>query len=114
MKKGAGASPLFVIDAPKPVTESRIGSGHPGKPIFYVTEQRANRMPGNAFLLGPVEFTQNTKVNFKYDLPACSVRTETYKIPQNLVAILQSLGVPCHHSLSWALTEMMDRSLSTH
>src|SRR5713226_3508899 len=34
MKKGAGASPLFVIDAPKPVTESRIGSGHPGKPIL--------------------------------------------------------------------------------
>ena len=38
MKKGAGASPLFVIDAPKPVTESRIGSGHPGKPILYVAE----------------------------------------------------------------------------
>ncbi len=34
MKKGAGASPLFSIDAPKPVAESRIGSGHPGKPIF--------------------------------------------------------------------------------
>ena len=34
MKKGAGASPLFVIDAPTPVTESRIGSGHPGKPIL--------------------------------------------------------------------------------
>jgi len=34
MKKGAGASPLLVIDAPKPVTESRIGSGHPGKPIL--------------------------------------------------------------------------------
>jgi hypothetical protein len=45
MKKGAGASPLFVIDAPKPVTESRIGSGHPGKPIFYVTNQRANHVP---------------------------------------------------------------------
>jgi hypothetical protein len=33
MKKGAGASPLLVIDAPKPVTESRFGAGHPGKPI---------------------------------------------------------------------------------
>ena len=33
-KKGAGASPLFLIDAPKPVTESRVGTGHPGKPIF--------------------------------------------------------------------------------
>jgi hypothetical protein len=45
VKKGAGASPLFLIDAPKPVTESRIGSGHPGKPIFCVTNQRANHMP---------------------------------------------------------------------
>lgn len=27
-------APFFIIDAPKPVTESRIGSGHPGKPIF--------------------------------------------------------------------------------
>ncbi len=34
IEKGAGASPLFLIDAPKPVTESRIGSGHPGKPIL--------------------------------------------------------------------------------
>jgi hypothetical protein len=24
----------FLIDAPKPETESRFGSGHPGKPIF--------------------------------------------------------------------------------
>jgi hypothetical protein len=27
-------APFFSIDAPKPVTESRFGSGHPGKPIF--------------------------------------------------------------------------------
>ncbi len=33
-EKGAGASPLLTIDAPKPATESRVGSGHPGKPIF--------------------------------------------------------------------------------
>jgi hypothetical protein len=29
-------APFFLIDAPKPVTESRIGSGHPGKPILLV------------------------------------------------------------------------------
>jgi hypothetical protein len=34
-KEGAGAGPLFIIDAPKPETESRFGSGHPGKPILF-------------------------------------------------------------------------------
>ena len=34
-KKGAGASPLFLrTDPPKPKTQSRLGSGHPGKPIL--------------------------------------------------------------------------------
>jgi hypothetical protein len=46
-KEGAGASPLFIIDAPKPETESRFGSGHPGKPIFFkVVYTRASGMPG--------------------------------------------------------------------
>jgi hypothetical protein len=46
-EKGAGASPLlFLIDAPKPETESRFGSGHPGKPIFFkVAKRRASGMP---------------------------------------------------------------------
>ena len=33
-KGGLVQAPSFSIDAPKPVTESRIGSGHPGKPIL--------------------------------------------------------------------------------
>src|SRR5437879_12137002 len=33
-KRGPVQAPFSIIDAPKPVTESRIGSGHPGKPIF--------------------------------------------------------------------------------
>ena len=33
-KRGPVQAPFFIIDAPKPVTESRVGSGHPGKPIF--------------------------------------------------------------------------------
>jgi hypothetical protein len=65
MKKGAGASPLFVIDAPKPVTESRIGSGHPGKPILYVDNQRANRMPAMIVPRGIVELIETTAVSFK-------------------------------------------------
>jgi hypothetical protein len=32
-KRGLVQAP-FLIDAPKPETESRFGSGHPGKPIF--------------------------------------------------------------------------------
>src|SRR3979411_3251375 len=63
MKKGAGASPLFVIDAPKPVTESRIGSGHPGKPILYVTNQRANRMPAVSVPQGATELIESTAVS---------------------------------------------------
>jgi hypothetical protein len=48
-KKGAGASPLFIIDAPKPVPESRFGSGHPGKPIFFkVAKRRASVVPAYA------------------------------------------------------------------
>jgi hypothetical protein len=65
MKKGAGASPLFVIDAPKPVTESRIGSGHPGKPIFYVTNQRANHVPATDVPEGASEAIESTTVSLK-------------------------------------------------
>jgi hypothetical protein len=39
-------APSLSIDAPKPVTESRIGSGHPGKPIFLVDREGANQLPG--------------------------------------------------------------------
>ncbi len=63
MKKGAGASPLFVIDAPKPVTESRIGSGHPGKPIFYVTNRRANHMPAAGVPREASESIESTAVS---------------------------------------------------
>jgi hypothetical protein len=36
MKKGAGASPLFPrTDPPNTETQSRLGFGHPGKPIFF-------------------------------------------------------------------------------
>src|SRR5260370_15166244 len=48
IRKGGWCKPPFIIDAPKPATESRIGSGHPGKPIFYVENQRANRMPAKS------------------------------------------------------------------
>ena len=34
IKKGAGASPLLSTDPPKTRTQSRLCSGHPGKPIF--------------------------------------------------------------------------------
>jgi hypothetical protein len=47
-KKGAGASPLFLItDPPKPESQSRLGSGHPGKPIFLTSLPywRANGVP---------------------------------------------------------------------
>jgi hypothetical protein len=64
MKKGAGASPLFVIDTPKPVTESRIGSGHPGKPILYVAELRANRMPCSEIRPGTDELIESTAVRY--------------------------------------------------
>jgi hypothetical protein len=40
-KRGPVQAPFFIIDAPKPVTESRIGSGHPGKPIFVSYGRRS-------------------------------------------------------------------------
>jgi len=39
-KRGPVQAPFFIIDAPKPVTESRIGSGHPGKPIFVSCQKK--------------------------------------------------------------------------
>ena len=45
MRKGAGASPLFRTDPPKPESQSRLGSGHPGKPILFVAMGRANGVP---------------------------------------------------------------------
>jgi hypothetical protein len=46
MKKGGWCKPPFRIDAPKTGTESRFGSGHPGKPIsFKVAKRRASVMP---------------------------------------------------------------------
>src|SRR5260370_39806067 len=64
MKKGAGASPLFVIDAPKPETESRFGPGHPGKPILYVDIQRANRMPAMIVPRETLDLIETTAVSF--------------------------------------------------
>ncbi len=64
MKKGAGASPLFVIDAPKPETESRFGPGHPGKPILYVDIQRANRMPAMIVPRETLDLIETTAVRF--------------------------------------------------
>jgi len=43
MKKGAGASPLFVIDAPNRSPSRGSVPATPGKPIFLVNKQRANR-----------------------------------------------------------------------
>jgi hypothetical protein len=49
-EKGAGASPLFYrTDPPKPKSQSRLGFGHPGKPILLLLGWKiANGVPGMA------------------------------------------------------------------
>jgi len=81
MKKGAGASPLFVIDAPKPVTESRIGSGHPGKPIFYVNNQRANRMPAAIVPREAADLIETMAVSFKSGQKGSMLHCESIQNP---------------------------------
>jgi hypothetical protein len=38
-------SPFSRTDPPKPESQSRLGSGHPGKPILFVDWDRANGVP---------------------------------------------------------------------
>src|SRR5260370_26250805 len=64
IRKGGWCKPPFIIDAPKPATESRIGSGHPGKPIFYVENQRANRMPAKRVPQETIDLIEITAVSF--------------------------------------------------
>jgi len=54
MKKGTGASPLFRTDPPKPESQSRLGSGHPGKPILFVGMDRANGVPAARLIHEPI------------------------------------------------------------
>jgi hypothetical protein len=92
-KKGAGASPLFELTPQKPETESRFGSGHPGKPIFLklpreeqVLCQRAAARSYNSNSM-KVGWLAQEKLLFKVcDSPA------TYKISQNSGGLLRCLG----------------------
>src|SRR5260370_20982515 len=60
IRKGGWCKPPFIIDAPKPATESRIGSAHPGEPIFYVENQRANRMPAKSVPQATIDLIEIT------------------------------------------------------
>ena len=92
-KRGPVQAPLFIIDAPKPVTESRIGSGHPGKPIF-VRGVRRSKSDARGFASAPI-FGRllkaqglDKKVTRKHGFSI----GKAYKIPQEAPNFLQSLG----------------------
>jgi len=92
-KRGPVQAPLFIIDAPKPVTESRIGSGHPGKPIF-VSGLRRSKSVARGFaspqIFGRLLKAQelDKKVTGKHGFSI----GKAYKIPQEAPNFLQSLG----------------------
>ena len=75
-------APFILIDAPKPVTESRIGSGHPGKPILYVGSRRATGMPGSNVVSMRGQLIETTAFRIETGFEWPYLVTKVYKIPQ--------------------------------
>ena len=86
-------APFFIIDAPKPVTESRIGSGHPGKPIFVSCVGRSKSVARGfefAAILGKPLKAQ--RLDKKVTGNQAFLIVEPTKSHRNLPEFLHSLG----------------------
>ena len=92
-KRGPVQAPFFIIDAPKPVTESRIGSGHPGKPIF-VKLSRKEQVSCQGIGLTPIfkRLLKRQRLDEKVTGKHWFRVVRAYKIPQELARVLHSLG----------------------
>ena len=107
MKKGAGASPLFELTPQKTGTESRFGSGHPGKPILYfscryIVQTVCQRFPKEANPYNPFE---KRDLTFRRQSKLGSIAPVTYKISQVRLQYIQ-------HSGDSPFSQSQDRSIS--
>src|SRR5262249_39517249 len=84
-KRGPVQAPFFIIDAPKPVTESRIGSGHPGKPIFVSCANRCKSVAScRVFMEILWSRLKTQRLDKKVTSKHPRVLQGGYKIPQEL------------------------------
>jgi hypothetical protein len=100
MKKGAGASPLFIIDAPKTGHRVEVRIRPPREAnLFNVTEGRASGVPGKAERFHEVKLIESTRVSWINAVCTGPVSSGVYKISQNSEWFLCCLGAP---SIFWS------------
>src|SRR6202012_1136387 len=107
-KGGWCKPPSSITDPPKPESESRFGSGHPGKPILYfscryVVQTVCQRFPKEANPYNPFE---KRDLTFRRQSKLGSIAPVTYKISQVRLQYIQ-------HSGDSPFSQSQDRSIST-
>lgn len=100
MKKGAGASPLFIIDAPKTGHRVEVRIRPPREAnLFNVTEGRASGVPGMGERFHEVKLIESTRVSWINAFCSRPVSSRVYKISQNSEWFLCCLGA---QSIFWS------------